>query len=119
MKFKFTAYPADSYLYYEVSERYNYDQGVEIFRSIKTECQGQGYGKALLDLRQVIGDIPVLDRYKLGDQAATLWGSDIQVAVLAPAAIVTRFFENVAVNRQGLVRVFTDLESARAWLKIS
>jgi hypothetical protein len=60
-----------------------------------------------------------LDRYKLGEQAAALWGSEIQVAVLAQAALVNKFFENVAVNRQSQVRVFTDLESARAWLKIS
>jgi hypothetical protein len=58
MKFKFTAYPAAAYLYYELTERYNFDQGLVVFRSIKTECQRHGYGKALLDIRQVTSAIP-------------------------------------------------------------
>lgn len=63
------------------------------------------------------GSIPVVDRFQLGIEIATILGSKIQMAILAPRLMIDKLGENTAVNRGGRVFVTSSREQALAWLK--
>ena len=75
-----------------------------------------GKQRIYLDLLDVKGDIPALERYNLGKRSAEAWGDILKVAAAAPAEKINRLWENTAVNRFARVRVFYDEASALDWL---
>lgn len=72
--------------------------------------------RALIDLREVEGNMPDFDRFNLGVRIAEVWGSSLKLAGLAPAEKINRFLENTAVNRQARVKVFIREPEALEWL---
>lgn len=83
---------------------------------IAERCKAARRWRVLIDLTPMQGAVSNFDRFMLGQQAAKMWGRRIKVAVITNAETVNRFFENVAVNNGGNVRMFTDREEAVDWL---
>ena len=78
--------------------------------------------KIFIDIRNIIGSIPFMDRFKFSEFLANYRlnnasGKVNSIAVLGLEPIVhnERFGETVAVNRGTNVRVFTDQEEAFNW----
>ncbi len=84
--------------------------------AITDQCRALQRWRVLIDLRDMHGSVPNIDRFLLGKHAANAWGRRIKVAVITHPERMTRFFENVAVNQGGNVRTFTDRNEAQAWL---
>lgn len=118
MKMTCTAHPEAHYLFFLVTENYHYDEAVQLFKSVREQCDRTSFQKAIIDIRQMLKEIPQWDRFKLGEQAAIIWGSQIQVAIVTQPDQVNRFFETVAVNRNTQVRVFGDMKAVYPWLQI-
>jgi hypothetical protein len=85
-------------------------------------CQDEGYRALLIDIRPMKGRLSIVENYQA---AATL--RERSSTVLRRIAIVdrdrpedisrNRFFEDVAVNRGAMVRFFTGIRAASAWLR--
>jgi hypothetical protein len=72
---------------------------------------------ALIDLREVPGEVTFLDRYELGELAGRhLAQTLIAVLVLEQQADHQRIGKIVARNRGANLEVFTDQASAEAWI---
>ena len=84
-----------------------------------TSCLDHGLMRVLLDVRQMTGDMTVMDRFQTALYGIKLRKHKIKTAMLANDRIVLpdRFFESVARNRGIRIRVFTDEDQALAWLE--
>ncbi len=71
----------------------------------------------LLDVTGMSGDIPDLDRYDIGKEAAEVFPHIHRVGILSmPGKRVTGFAIDVAANRGLDMRAFLDRAEAAAWL---
>ncbi|MEN9936558.1 MAG: hypothetical protein RLZZ387_3137 [Chloroflexota bacterium] len=84
--------------------------------AIAEHARARGRQCVLVDMRQMSGSIPQLDRFLVGKRAGQVWGRRLKVAFIARAEDISHFFENVAVNEGAVVRVFGEEEEARRWL---
>jgi hypothetical protein len=72
--------------------------------------------RVLLDARQARQLIGAFDKFEIGVQLAGAADRRMILAVVAQPEAVDHFFETVARNRGGAVRVFTDEAAALQWL---
>ena len=57
-----------------------------------------------------------MDRFKLGEQFASVFSNQVRVAFIDRPEEIDNFFENVAVNRMAEVSVYSNKEAALKWL---
>ena len=91
----------------------------EIFRivdALKAEADRAGCKQAILNLTAAQGPTSDMDRYFLGERAALIFRSQLKVAVVFPAEGITKFGENVAVNRGAQLAVVPTEQDAIKWL---
>ena len=81
------------------------------------ECRKRGLGRAFVDITGVSGDIPQIDRYRLGIYCAEKRDRLNRLAVVARREIINWMFENVATNRGLTTCVTADPTYATNWLK--
>jgi hypothetical protein len=89
-------------------------------RALIDTCRREGITRVLIDTRDVVDDVPILDRSDVGKtMASTADGPPIAFAVVCRAERVTpeRFLELVANNRGGTVKVVTDPGEGFLWLQ--
>lgn len=72
---------------------------------------------AIVDLRSIKGDIPFMDRYVLAKSIAAILPSKYKLAVLYDRTKITKFAENVAVNRGAYFFVSHDMKEIKDWFK--
>lgn len=88
-----------------------------VIADVADRCKATHRWRVLMDLTAMDGDISSFDRFMLGQHVAKSWGRRIKVAVLTRPERITTFFENVAVNNGGNVRVFGVSDEALSWLR--
>ncbi len=81
------------------------------------ETRSQNIWRVLLDATAVEGIPGAFDKFELGVQLARAADRRMRLAVVARVEAVDHFFETVARNRGGAVRVFTDEARALHWLR--
>ena len=81
-------------------------------------CQGENLTKVLFDLRAIQENVSTMDRYDMGVEVAKVIGSKIKVAAVAQSHLINHLAENVAINRGGNLRAFSDIEKAMEWLGV-
>lgn len=119
-----TSYEEDSGIYVvRVSGDYHRgpdsDQNKQL---VSRMFQAHGYRRFLFDMRGARIHSRVLSTYQAASVGPDLSGQLHQVCtamVLDHLSEDDQFFENVAMNRGFDLRVFTDLQRARAWLLAS
>jgi hypothetical protein len=111
-----TAEDREGHVRFTFAGRYNYPDFSAIIRGLREECARRGMTRAVIDIRQVEGDIPGHERYDLGSQFAEVWGSRLRAAILSPADRINKLFENTAVNRYADVMVSHDEAILMQWL---
>jgi len=110
----------DGVLYVSVSGEFPKERlhkGENLFKPLADACETYGCDKALIDARGLQVNMGTLGLLQAGEDVAAMTRSGLHVAILSREDMIDRFFEDVALNRGGVVRVFTELESAREWLK--
>lgn len=84
---------------------------------VMDECATRGATRALVDITGVNGDIPQIDRYRLGVYCAERPKRPERLAVVARREIINWMFENVASNRGLSTCVSADPTYAQNWLR--
>jgi hypothetical protein len=92
------------------------EETFRVMDRLKTEADAHGCKCALLNLVAAKGRTSDLDKFYLGEYAARVFGGKLKVAVVFPVAGITKFGENVAVNRGARLAVLATEEEAVAWL---
>ncbi len=85
---------------------------------VRALCDHYNLTKILADIRGRNEYIPAADRFLLGVEAADVLGSEIQLAILAPAAMIDKLGENAALNRGGNVFITDNRAKALRWLGV-
>jgi hypothetical protein len=85
-------------------------------RRIIAETQSRNIWKVLLDATGGSSLVGAFDKFEIGVELARAADRRLRLAVVARAEVVDHFFETVARNRGGAVRVFTDEAAALLWL---
>ena len=85
--------------------------------TVFAECTKRGVGRAFVDITDVTGEIPQIDRYRLGIYCAEKRDRLNRLAVVARREIINWMFENVATNRGLTTCVTADPAYATNWLR--
>ncbi len=96
-----------------------YASRAEVFQvmdDLKAEADRTSCRLAILNLTAAHGPTTDMDRYFLGEHAALVFGAQLKVAVVFPAEGITKFGENVAVNRGARLTVVPTERDALKWL---
>lgn len=100
-----------------LSGEYDFDDFVIYLKIIYAKCENEGNYKMLLDALDVEGiDIPTIERYYMGIEAAEQLNYKVKLAVVWHNEYVNYFWETVAINRGANVGVFGSTQLAIKWL---
>ena len=106
-------------LFCEVSGPYSLADFLRLADQVRAERQSRGCTRAMVDIRNVTGEISALDRYRLGIYVAEKPNRAERLAVIMRRESVNWMFENVASNR-GLPTCETaDPRYAENWLRLA
>ena len=101
---------------FQITGQYNYQDFCVLIKGLQEECLRLERTRALLDIREVQGEMPEIDRFNLGQLFAEVWGVKLKAGVLAPRDKINKLFENTAVNRYARVLVNHDEKVVLDWL---
>ncbi len=117
MKSNFRFEKESTHLIMTVSGEYDFPDFVDYLKIICAKCEEEGNYSMLLNILGVEGiDVPTLERYFLGIEAAEQLKYKIKLAVVWHAEFTTHLAEAVAINSGSYVKVFGSTEPALAWL---
>ncbi len=86
------------------------------FLPVIEKCLENACSKIIIDIRDLVINLSVVELHKAGADAAFLSWRGLKVVAVARKETVSSFFDTVAFNRGGRVRVFTDWDEAMEWL---
>jgi hypothetical protein len=92
------------------------DETFRVMDRLKKEADTHGCPCALLNLIKAQGFTSDIDKFYLGEYAAQTFRGKLKVAVVFPAEGITKFGENVAVNRGAQLAVLATEVEAMRWL---
>ena len=102
---------------FDVAGPWNLADIFALIERVRAEADGAGLERALVDMREVPGPIPEMEKFFAGERIAAVLKHRIRLAVVARAEYITHFGENVAVNRGARMAVTSSEEHALAWLE--
>jgi len=105
------------FLSFDVKGAYSLADFLRLADRVFAECRKRGMARAFVDITGVTGDIPQIDRYRLGIYCAEKRDRLTRLAVLARREIINWMFENVATNRGLSTCVSADAAYAQNWLR--
>ena len=111
--------PKETYIRFDFTAEFSEAVGKQCVDAMVETCSQLRVFKALLDCRKMTGEIKILESFNVVTYGGKMRG------LLSKLALVGRedqmfpdnFVENVAVNRGINLKLFTDLEGAKDWLK--
>ena len=92
------------------------DDILELIDLIGAEARSRQIPRVVVDIRQIDGDPPDMDRFRAGEHTATVLGSRIRTAVIGRAETLNRFAEGVARQSGARMQVFSDEGQATEWI---
>ena len=104
------------YLLVEITDPVKVKELVSAIQQMAEYCQRENLNKILMDARPVHKVLSIHDRYTVGVTIAKVIGSKAAVALVARGELINRVTEDVAVNRYGKLKVFSDIDEAMEWL---
>jgi len=87
-----------------------------LFEPLIEACKKGNCRLAIVDARELHVAFDTGALFRAGIDAAALQDFGLHVALLAREDMISAFFDDVTHNRGAPVHVFTDVESARAWI---
>jgi hypothetical protein len=103
-------------LHCAVSGPYSLADFLRLADRVLERRRGRGLRRVLVDITAVTGEIPSLDRYRLGIYVAEQPARAQRLAVVARRELINWMFENVASNRGLPTCVTADPRFAESWL---
>jgi hypothetical protein len=103
------------YLVCTVTGQWATDELKDYIETIHAELMTHGYRRILADMSLVSGPPPEMDRFYMGEYIASVFHG-IKTAIVYKKIYANKFFEDTAVNRGALIKVFPDKETALQWL---
>jgi hypothetical protein len=109
----------EGYLNLTISGTFSLEAAKQSVDMLAEACNKESCYSVLFDCRPMTGEMPMFDKYKIGEYGAKVLPHVIRVAMLGREDQVSPdgFFENVAVNRGMILKVFSDEKKAVEWLK--
>lgn len=89
---------------------------LEMMLKVKEKAKEVNHNRILLDCLQLPAPANDLQRLYVGLDVASMFPYPLRVAVLYPEEFTTYLAENVAIHRGTFFRVFSESETALAWL---
>ena len=87
-----------------------------LFKPLIEKCKQENCSEAIVDARELQVNFDTFALFRAGVDAAALNSFGLRVALVAREDMLSSFFDDVTHNRAAQVRVFTDPESAQAWI---
>lgn len=87
-----------------------------LFQPLIEACRKDDCCMAIVDARELQVDFNTTALFRAGVDAASLTQIGLCVALVARRDMISSFFDDVTHNRGARVKVFTDMESAKAWV---
>ncbi|MHC4598049.1 MAG: hypothetical protein ACYS47_03495 [Planctomycetota bacterium] len=111
--------PREGYLHVEFTGAFSVSAAKGVVDVMVAACAKEKCAKVLCDYTAMSGEMPVMDRFAVGEYAGTAVGPVIKIAMLGrpDQRLPDDFLENVAVNRGMRLKIFSDREKAVAWLR--
>jgi len=88
-----------------------------LFQPLIDESLALNCKSVLIDATRLQVTFSTMAIFRAGEDVAVLSSFGLRVAIVTREEIIDPFFEDVAFNRGGTVGVFTDMDTARDWLK--
>jgi hypothetical protein len=109
---------AEGYAHFRITGDYHAPDLEKMIPAMAEELARIGHDRAFVDISDMTGDLPDLDRFTLAEAFVLHWGTHRRAAVRTDSTRqrVNRLFETVALNRYGQVRVGDRIEDLLAWL---
>jgi len=107
----------NGYLYVEYTEEYKLEKFLSISREVLTICRNEQYSKVLVNILNMQGTLSPMQRFEAGVQGARMF-RQIKIAVVHRKEEITRFAEDVGVNRGLNGRIFSQMDKALEWLEV-
>ena len=105
------------YLYLTINGEYNKEDFILLPAIVAEESKKENIRKVLINALELNGtDVPIMDRFFIGEETAKVIGNRIKVAVIWPEKDITKFAETVAINRGGFLYVFGNISEGEEWL---
>jgi hypothetical protein len=88
-----------------------------LFKPLVEVCQKENCREAIVDARDLQVQFDTWALFRAGTDAASLNEHGLRVALIAREDMLNAFFDDVTYNRAARVHVFTDPQSAQAWIQ--
>jgi len=92
------------------------DSGENLFQPLADACTTYSCNRAIVDARELRVDLGTMGLFQAGEDISDMSRLGFRVALVAREDMIDSFFEDVAVNRGGVVGVFTNIDEARHWI---
>jgi hypothetical protein len=99
---------------FDVAGKWSLPDVFGLIERVREEADTAGLERALIDMSEVTGPIPNMERFFAGERVAAVVKGRIRLAVVAREEYINRFGENVAINRGARISVLSSEEHARA-----
>ena len=108
------------YILFDFSGEFNQEAGKQVIDAMVEACTQSQISRALLDCRNMTGEIQILESFMVAKYGVKMIGSISKFALVGreDQMFPDDFVENVAVNRGINLKLFTDADEAVNWLKI-
>ncbi len=107
------------YILFNFTGEFSQEAGKQCIDAMVEVCSQSQISRALLDCRNMTGEIEIMDSFMVAKYGVKMIGSISKFALVGreDQMFPDNFVENVAVNRGINLKLFTDIEKAIDWLK--
>ena len=109
----------ETYIRFDVTGDFSEVKGKQCVDAMVEACSQVQISKALLDCRNMTGEIQIFESFKVAEYGVKMRGIISKIALLGREDQMhpDNFVENVALNRGVNLKIFTDVEAAIDWFK--
>jgi len=109
----------EAYIRFDFTGEFSEMTGKQCIDAMVEASSQLQHSKALLDCRNMIGEIKILESFMVAKYGGKMRGFLSKTALVGreDQMLPDNFVENVAVNRGVNLKIFTDVEEAIDWLK--
>ena len=109
----------EAYVRFDYTGEFSQAAGKQCIDTMVEACRQLQIRQALLDCRKMTGEIQILESFMVAQYGGKMRGFIAKTALVGreDQMFPDNFVENVAVNRGVNLKIFTDIEEAKDWLK--
>ena len=85
---------------------------------MKAESDRSSARGVILDLSRIVGTIPLMDMYVLGEHCSKVWKHSFRIALISLEVGACSLFDDVARNRGVQIAVVPNQSAAMEWLAL-